>query len=247
MTQLETALETFQQHDALAAIDQIARQDDGVAAAKTFVEVMRHFYWKEKQLTASIVFAQAGAHYALFQAARIEPTEPAMASQLRGIAKGLMYDIASFTWPGWDEPGIAITATELLIGLGAAKANLRLARELNKGDLPLSRAYWMLAGHHLCGRDYHAAEDHYELAARHAATAGAKSEELLAAGFVRLAGLFISPGNAILQAQLDGIQRDLMQLENGPDFVQQMRTALRVFSGFAGPPAPPASAARAYP
>lgn len=236
MTPAEEAINLLQEQDAFAAIDYLGRQSDRVAAAKSFVDVMRHLYWKEKKLTASVLFALAGTQFAMVQASLVQETDAAMALQLRSVAKGLLYDIASFTWPGWDEPGIAITSTDLLIGFDAAKANLRMAKELNKGDLPLSRAYWMLAGHHLCGRDYKAAEDAYELAARHAAMAGAKAEELLAAGFVRLAGLFISPGNPILQTQLDAIQRDLMKMENGPDFVQQMRSALRVFSGFAHKP-----------
>ena len=230
MAQLETVLQTLERQDAYAAIDLIAREGDAVAVAKSFLEVMRHLYWQKKNLPLCIVFAQAGVDFGLAQAARLDATDAATALQLRSIAKGLLYDIASFTWPGWDEPGILITPTDMSIGYEAAKGNLRLARELNKGDLPMSRAYWMLAGHQLCGRDYAGAEESYSLAAKHAAAAGAKAEELLASGFGRLTDLFISPGSVITQQQLDIIQQDLRKLQNGPEFINQMLTALRVFS-----------------
>lgn len=230
MAQLEDILQTLERQDTFAAIDQVVREPDVLPAARLFVQVMRQLYWQKKNLAASIAIGQAGAHFALAHAARLDATDAPLATQLRGIAKGLTYDIASFTWPGWDEAGIKITASELATGMDAARANLRLARELDKGDLPLSRAYWMLAGHQLCTPDYAAAEESYALSARHAAAAGAKSEELLASGFGRMTDLFLSPGNMISQQQLDGIQRELRKLENGPEFVQQILTALRVFS-----------------
>ncbi|HSU66164.1 MAG TPA: hypothetical protein VLJ39_04815 [Tepidisphaeraceae bacterium] len=230
MAQLETVLQTLERQDAFAAIDLIVRDADPIAAAKSFLEVMRHLYWQKKNLALSVMLAQAGADFGLSEAVRADASDAAVALQLRSIAKGLLYDIASFTWPGWDEPGILITPTDMAIGYEAAKGNLRLARDLNKGDLPLSRAHWMLAGHQLCGRDYAGAEQSYALAAKHAALAGAKSEELLAAGFGRLTDLFISPGSVITQQQLDLIQQDLRRLENGPEFIGQMLTAMRVFS-----------------
>ncbi|HEY2587795.1 MAG TPA: hypothetical protein VGI81_18765 [Tepidisphaeraceae bacterium] len=230
MSDLDEILNLGRERDRFAAIERIASESDALGAAKRFVEVMRHFYWTEKNLPAAVAFGQAGAHFGLFHAARIDESDAALATQLRGVAKGLMYDLASFTWPGWDEPGIPIMPADLAVGLDAAKANLRLARELNKGDLPLSRAHWMLAGHQLCAKDFAAARASYEQAGRHAAAAGSKADELLAAGFGRLVELLQSDDTGD-DSELRRIQEQLRGLENGPDFVQQIETARRVFQG----------------
>lgn len=38
-------------------------------------------------------------------------------------AKGVIYNLALYTWPGWKEPGIAIGPGEIAQGLDAAKAS----------------------------------------------------------------------------------------------------------------------------
>jgi hypothetical protein len=230
MIELDEIPQICRTQDRFAAIERIGSGSDALANAKRFVEVMRHFYWKEKDLPAAVAFGQAGAHFGLFHAARIQESDAALATQLRGVAKGLMYDLASFTWPGWDEPGIPITPADLAVGLDAARANVRLASELNKGDLPLSRAHWMLAGHQISAKDFAAARVSYKQAGRHAAAAGSKADELLCAGFARLVDLLQS-GDADDDAELQRIQEQLRGLENGPDFVQQIETARRVFQG----------------
>jgi hypothetical protein len=230
MSDLDEILQLCRERDRFAAIERIGSGADVLAAAKRFVEVMRHFYWKAKDLPAAVAFGQAGAHFGLFHASRVEATDAALATQLRGVAKGLMFDLASFTWPGWDEPGIPITPADLAVGLDAARGNLRLAHELNKGDLPLSRAHWMLAGHQLCAKDYAAARGSYDQAARHAVAAGSKADELLCAGFARLVDL-VQSGNTGQDAELQRIEEQLRPIESGPDFVQQIGTARRVFQG----------------
>lgn len=230
MSDLDEILHLCGTVDRFAAIERIGSGSDVLAAAKRFGEVMRHFYWKQKDLPAAIAFGHAGAHFGLFHAALLDASDAALATQLRGITKGLTYDLASFTWPGWDEPGIPITPADLAVGLDAARANLRFAHELNKGDLPLSRGYWMLAGQQICAKDLASARDSYALAARHAAAAGAKAEERLALGFARLVDL-LSSGQSGSDPELAAIEEQLRPLENGPDFVQQIETARRVFSG----------------
>lgn len=229
MNDLKEILSLCATHDRAAAIEQIARQPDATNPAKTFLEVMRHFYWKAKDLPAAITFGQAGAHFALFSATRVDATDPALAHQFRSTAKGLYYDLASFTWPGWDEPGITISPGELEIGQDAARANLRLAHELKKGDLPLSRGFWMLAGHEMCTGEFDAARQSYHNAVRHAHAAGSKPEQLLAEGFVRLTELLDAKTTGP-DAELDSILDRLKPLENGPDFVQQIETARAVFN-----------------
>jgi hypothetical protein len=229
MSELNDILSLCATRDWVAGIEHIARQPASVNPAKIFLEVMRHYYWKLKDLPAAIAFGQAGAHFALFSAIRSEATDAALSHQLRSTAKGLYYDLASFTWPGWDEPGIKISAGDLAVGLDAARTNLRLSHELNKGDLALSRAFWMLAGHEMCTGDFDAARQSYHNAARHAHAAGSKPEQFLAEGFVRLTELLDAKTTGA-DPELDSILDRLKSLENGPDFVQQILTARAVFN-----------------
>lgn len=228
MSELNDILSLCATKDRIAGIEHIARQPAEVNPARTFLEVMRHYYWKLKDLPAAIDFGQAGVHFALFNAIQSDATDPALAHQLRSTAKGLCYDLASFTWPGWDEPGITISGGDLAIGLDAGRANLRLAHELKKGDLALSRAFWMLAGHEICTGDLDAARQSYHNAARHAHAAGSRPDQLLCDGFVRLVELLDSK-NTGDDPELNSILTQLKPLENGPDFVNQILTARRVF------------------
>ena len=223
MSQIESILERIAAQDTFAAVDSLAREEDPTTSAKAFVEVMRHLYWQKKDMHKSVQIAQAGAHFCLTISARAG-IDPAQATNLRGIAKGLMYDIASFTWPGWNEPGITITAADLELGLDAAKANLRMARELNKGDLPMSRAHWMLAGHRLCSKEFAAAKEDYLSAARYATAAGSEPDALLSRGFACLADLLAST-NPSASAELDVVVEQLNAIEGGPEFAQQILTA----------------------
>ena len=44
----------------------------------------------------------------------------ALGSSLRLQGKKLAYNLAADTWPGWNEPGIVITTSDLDAGLDAA-------------------------------------------------------------------------------------------------------------------------------
>ena len=90
---------------------------------------------------------------------------------------------------------MSISAGDMTAGLDAARANLRLADELNKDDLPRSRAYWMLGAQLLAHRRFGGSLAAFGEAARYAGTAGAPGEELLSAGF------------QIMAAQLGGLER----------------------------------------
>src|SRR5690242_6188654 len=109
MTISESVLWAFDEQDLGHALDKLAREPDTLIAIKTAAEVMRELYWKRKDLSASVLFACAGMSLGLAAAARADASDPSLGVQIRGLVKGLAYDVASFTWPGWDEPGIVIT------------------------------------------------------------------------------------------------------------------------------------------
>ena len=104
-------------------------------------------YWKRKELSNSLTIGFAAAEHALAEATRLESTDAQQAATLREAGRKLLYNCASFSWPGWDEPGITVGAPELAAGRAAADRNLALTLGLARGPLPLSRANWMVGAH----------------------------------------------------------------------------------------------------
>jgi hypothetical protein len=226
---METALRLLREADSFAALAHLSR-GEALAAATAYAELVMHLYWKEKDLAGAVTIGRAGAQFALRAAQEVETSEPKRAEELRSKAKAICYNLASFTWPGWDEPGIAPTASDLRVGLDAAKANLRLARELDKGELALARAFWVLGAQHLANGDRDAASRAFSASAHHAEATGAESERLLAQGFCHLVELRASPNSPEAQGKLAAVKEALAPLEHGADFVGQLETAWRVFS-----------------
>lgn len=209
-------LKLLAERDSYAAIAALS-SGEPAAVLKRFDQVSTDLYWKHKKLQACVTIARAGVQYALMHAA----------SELRDHAKTLTYNIASYTWPGWDEPGIVITPDLQAAGLDAAKANLRLCQEENLGPLAISRAYWMLAGHALAAGHREAARSFYIEAAENADEAEREAERLLATAFVLLVDQLDGQDVA---ADLDAAKAALAGEKHGADFVQQIETAQRVFA-----------------
>ena len=197
---------------ALAEIDLLHETD-------AYSEAMRHAYWDDKDLSGASAIAFAGISRMLAEA---RTAESGAALELRSQAKRLTYDLASFTWPGWDEPGIIVTPPEMRAGHAAARANLRMAEELEKGDLALSRAHWMLGAHELSSG--HPAEAHasFTQAAELAAKAGAPAEGQLALAFAALAAVAL---DASQRALLDEALARLEAADGGADLIGQVTTA----------------------
>lgn len=121
--------------DSFAAIELIQKQGIPLEIAARFKSLVTELYWKTHDLPAVVVIGRAGILYCLGQSLTAG-NSPEAARKLRSFAKGLAYDIGSFTWPGWEEPGIHPTPDEIAFGRECANLNLRLAIELNKPPVP---------------------------------------------------------------------------------------------------------------
>lgn len=170
----------------------------------------RRRYWKEKDLSG----ARAEIDAAIALADRAGRDD---------LAKPFLYDLASFCYPGWDEPGIVITPEDVVAGEAAAKRNLRLALALRRGPVGEGNAWFIVGGYHLAaGR----CEDARECFARYEALAPARPAHAeLARGLQAL-----SDRNAGLDADVERHAVALETLgEDGVEFAAQLRTAARVF------------------
>jgi hypothetical protein len=210
--------------DVVAEIGHLAGLADPEVAATGYRQAVRDAYWDTKDLGAVAWFAAAGFVYCRV-AARNADAE--VAYRLQSEAKALMYDVASFTWPGWAEPGVEVLGRDLQIGCEAAVANLRLAAELDKGDLALARARWMLGGHLLAAGRHSEAGDQYSQSAVLAEAAGSPEEARLGEAFAALGAVLAGADGA--QQSLDAAIVRLAAAEGGAALVEQLTTARDVF------------------
>jgi len=113
----DTALSLLTERGPLGAIEWLSRQNDPPAIASTYSEVLVHQYWVAHDLASVIQIGLAGIQFCLNLAHKYSVdiagqadgrrlTSPSLAESLKGTAKGLSYNLGSFCWPGWDEPGI---------------------------------------------------------------------------------------------------------------------------------------------
>ncbi len=225
----DIALARLNEEDSFAAVEYLAQQPDPAAAVSVFAELVRYLYWQQKDIHRVIVMAQAGIQFGLTTALAQDAYDGNLAAKLRSSAKGLAYDLGSFTWPGWDEPGIILTEEHRRFGREAARVNLRLAHTLKKGDLPLSRACWLLGAHALAAGEMEMAQTHFAEAIRHAQTAGAGEETLLCEGYACLTSL-LTTSEAAKLSDFRAIQERLTSTKEGAGFATQLQTAWKVFA-----------------
>ncbi len=216
--------------EGLEAAVRLLRQADLPPAEHIplYTELMRYAYWQQKDLPAAIEISQTGIRHGR----ALAECRPEDAETILAQVKAIHYDLASFTWPGWDEEGIEIAKEQVRLGLDSARTNLEMAVRLKKDALPLSRAYWMLGAQQIAAGDKTQALASFTMAEQRAAEAGVHSEELLAQGFACLTGLLDDPEDQSLQIEMAEIKTALLDEEHGEMFVQQIEDAQRVFSSF---------------
>jgi hypothetical protein len=155
--------ELLRNGDSFAAVEYIQRNSMPLEIAAKYKSISSDLYWKAHDLGAMITIGRAGILYCLSQAGSVNISAE-LVEKLRSVAKGLAYDIGSFTWPGWEEPGIDPTSEQLAVGLDCARLNLRLAIELNKPADRISMAHWLLGAHALVVHDFDFAEKEFQRA-----------------------------------------------------------------------------------
>jgi hypothetical protein len=205
----------------------LSQSDDSLDAAKGLHAAGKHLYWKEKNIKAAVSALRAGIDFALPHARR--QSSEALRRDLLGEAKGMSYDLASFCWPGWDEPGIEVTEEEIAEGERGAESNLELAIELSRSGAPLANAYWMVGAYLLARDNPKGALDSFAKFKEIAASSGDQGQFLLATGYESICSELLG------EARDEHLQRLYVELtekdpENGPFYADQLRTARRVFS-----------------
>jgi tetratricopeptide (TPR) repeat protein len=210
--------------DSAVLVEFLAESDDPVVAMEAFHTLANEAYWERKDLTEAMSVARAGMTFGLSVAGRSE-----QAYELRSAAKAIAFNLASFAWPGWDEADITIEQHHLYAALDAARTNVRLAVELEKGSIAMGRGHWMVGATLLALGRYQEAIAEF-LAARLSADEGRSAvESALAEGYAALVRVVERPGDEAIEEELTEILDRLRALNDGDSYAEQIETAKRVF------------------
>ena len=225
---LDPAVEPVQKalrvQDSYAATDLLEADGEPKAVAARYYRVMNDLYWKKHDLPALVVVGRSGIHYCL---SRARGADEKTAAELRGLGKTMAYDLASFTWPGWAEPGIAPTPADEALGFDAARTNLRLAIELKRGAEPLHNAHWALGAHQLGAGKFTEAAASFQKSAEYAREMKNHGAELMAEGYASLARLL--SGSDAAAAELRANAEALVKEKDGEFYRDQIAAARKVF------------------
>jgi hypothetical protein len=176
---LERIKKLWAETDLFATIDYLNQQVDPVSAAAAYRNLVKHCYYQDRDLAAVITLSHAGIQFAAVKAVALSAEDRDLAQHLRAFVGSLTYNLASYTWPGWDEPGIVVDDTALAIGLQATEANLRLTHELDNDQLAVSRAYWILGVQQMAAGDWESAQASLTSAAQYAEGAQEEADRWL--------------------------------------------------------------------
>lgn len=189
-------------------------------------DLARDAYWKQKDLPAAIAHSQSAITQAFAEAART--TDSDLSLKLRGLAKAAAFNLASFTWPAWDEPGITVTPADQVIGREAAEINLHLALKLNRPPGPVANAYWLSGAHELAAANYDLA---LNLFAQYRLIAPTDDHRHLADGYTAITLLTAHRDDAPASTQFDAAVSSLLALNTDDTkfFADQLLSVRKFF------------------
>ena len=152
------------EEDLLAASAYVLGLGDAQAVAVAFENLILDCYHEAKSIAQVLHFAGAGVHHCLAAALALDGKDDAAAGELRRAAKRMATNAASFTWPGWDEPGVTISPEQMQQGLMYARFSVRQLHELEPTAAQLALTYWYLGAQLMAHRQYTDAQGAFEAA-----------------------------------------------------------------------------------
>ena len=226
---INTAVDYIRNVDTFAAISFICKQGDPFTITSTFNDVVKHLYWEDKDLPAVVAIGRAGIQFGLAASRAAEVENAEAAKELKTKARAIAFNVADL--PGLDGMRKASILTLLTSSSGydAAKLGVRLNEEMDAEPLGLSSAFWMLGADQLAAAKSTRAQQSFSQSAEYAVAASSKSYELLADAFEILAIAQADPGDSGRAEKMESVKKAMAKEEQGPDFVDQVDTAARVF------------------
>jgi hypothetical protein len=204
------ALQAYENGGPMAIHSQASWRDllEWVAGADA---AMRHAYWKWNDLRGAIMLGHD----------IMELADSSGEMVVLGAAKPAIANLATWTWPGWDEQHRRPTPEMLALGIRAAGRNLELAGMLGKPPIAFSRALWIVGAHHML-LDLDQASEAFLSAAEKAREAEADVDALMNQCYAWGCQKDPSLGGGLADLESMG--------EDGVFFAGQIKTALKVFN-----------------
>lgn len=168
--------------------------------------------------------ARLQLHYALNVIKQTDENDVTELNGMRTFARGVAFNIAAFTWPGWDDTGpISIEDQEL--GLSAARVALDFAAQAE--DVTFN-TLWINGAHELNANNFERAIEFFEKARDQEDEI---REKKMAAGWIALTE-FLVDATQKNKTRLDDAIAELRKAneKNGEFFAQQIETALNVYT-----------------
>lgn len=207
--------------------------DNPLEVASRYISACTTLYTQKKDVQAMQAVGRAGAQYCLTKAIAHEAAnETELASKLRQNAKVILFNVAANTWPGWDDEGIVITPADLVLGLDAALASLRLVKQLDLSHEQLGNAHWIVGALQLAAGDYDEAIDQFTTAETAFSTAELTDWVLLIKGYAALANIRRLGSGKQGREALATVLSDLDQVgtDDSAFFRDQLQTADRILT-----------------
>lgn len=217
------------QEDSFTQIEQLNRAGTPLEVVNKYKRRIAQLYARRKDIDVVVLLSVAAIEYGLDHGRALARRKPKLAYETLSVTKAISYNLAANTWPGWGDP-VTIEPFHMRCGLDAARLNLRLAKELNKGELPQSRAHWMLGAQLLANGAKRESIKSFERAERLAAKAGVHDEALLCRGFMLLAERAAARSTRPFAGELRQIAHRLRGMKDGPFYTMQLLTAQRIFT-----------------
>lgn len=208
----------------------------GLGDTREVVAAIEHLvldcYHKAKSIAQVLHFGGAGIHYCLAAALALDGKDDAAARELRLAAKRMATNAASFTWPGWDEPGVAIAPVQMRQGLALARYGVRQLHALDPTAAQLAYTYWFLGAQLLAHGEYAEALAVFEAARAFNQEHGADpAGRLMLEGYIGLTQLLAGqhePGEAAFSAAVAALRA--CGSEDALFYAGQLVTARGVFA-----------------
>lgn len=224
----EEVLRLLRESDSYAAIQYIQQQGQTPEVAELYLQTALWLYNNPKDVAGMVAVSRAGIQYGLTEADRLAVDDPQAAAALRGQAKAIAYNLGANMWPGWQDEGIELTARDRQAGADAARVNLRLAVELERDDLPMCNAHWLVGAHELAAGNFQNAMKSFNTAIQHAKSARNPDFEWMCRGYRCMAARLAEPDSESATAEFDRAVIELRRLdtEDSKFFADQLESVL---------------------
>ncbi len=228
---IDIALETMKNDDYFKAIEYLSRPSNPLEILDSFKEIVQRLYRDSKDMAGVIIFS--GAAIQLTQMSILTGSfKEDVVLKMKQKAAAIAYNLASFTWPGWNEEGLELGLTEQNIGMEAAKTNLRFIEEIGGDNMQFARAYWMTGAHRLTLNHADEAIYCFERSLKYADWADHTEETLLAQGYMILAQMMQSGDVGTQDLELlENLLKKMVELPGGDAYAGQIETTYEVVFG----------------